>query len=763
VSPLRRRGVAAAALLCVGVLVGVVAVTRDGAGTRPDGATAQAAPVSPRSSAPATTSAAPSSSTTAPAPSTRPSPAAAPTPSAPKPATPAPWPPAPVGLTGPVSDVLADAPANGPVRIVTVARDAQGSPRITVTTTRNRSSAAALVRQARETPGALVVGVDHKVRVADVGQPTPVTSAGIARATPVRASDVAAPSNDTYRGIQWALDTLQAETAWNLHQAIGQVVAVVDTGVDGSHPDLAAHLLRGFDEMTGSGDGRTDPDGHGTHVAGIISAVGGNCQGVAGLADGASILPVRVLGADGSGDASTVAAGIIWAADHGATVINLSLGGGDDPSMAAAVSYAQSKDVVVVAAAGNEREDGNPVEYPAAYPGVVAVAATDYADASAPFSETGSYVTLAAPGVHIASTYPVALGYGPYVYLDGTSMASPYAAASAALVRAAGPTLTATQVINELTSTAQDLGSAGRDDEFGAGLIDPLAALQDILGTVTPAVPDAPNTPAVSPGDRRVVVKWAPSLANGSPVTRYTVTATPGGAVTTVTCGATAATLTGLTNGNAYTFTVTATNGVGTSSASPASAVVRPNGPIGGRGSWFFLNNQNGGPADIVMSYGRTSDQVLVADTAGTGDRLVIRRGNTYYLRNSLTSGPADSSFAYGRATDSVLVGDWDGDGKDTLAVRRGNTYYIKNSLAGGVADQTVIYGRATDTVLVGDWDGDGKDTLAVRRGNTYYIKNSLAGGVADQTVIYGRATDTVLVGDWDGDGTSTLGVRRVS
>jgi len=194
-----------------------------------------------------------------------------------------------------------------------------------------------------------------------------------------------------------------------------------------------------------------------------------------------------------------------------------------------------------------------------------------------------------------------------------------------------------------------------------------------------------------------------------------------------------------------------------------AGPVWAKGGAAGGSGSQFFLNDSFSGTANTIFNYGLAGDAVYVGDWDGNGtDTLMLRRGNTFYLRNTNSGGAADLVFSYGRATDTVLVGDWNGDGTDTLAVRRGNVYYIKNSLAGGVADQTVIYGRATDAVLVGDWDGNGTDTLTVRRGNTYYIKNTLAGGNADSVLAYGKATDTVLVGHWSGGQTGdSLGVRR--
>ena len=137
--------------------------------------------------------------------------------------------------------------------------------------------------------------------------------------------------------------------------------------------------------------------------------------------------------------------------------------------------------------------------------------------------------------------------------------------------------------------------------------------------------------------------------------------------------------------------------------------------------------------------------------------------GNVYFFVNSLRNGPADRVVVYGKSCDQVLVGDWDGDGVDTLAVRRGNRYYFKNSVSGGNADQVIAYGRATDQVLIGDWDGDRTDTVAVRRSAIYYVKDTLAAGTADATFTFGRAQDYAMVGDWDGDGRHTLAVRRTA
>ena len=364
------------------------------------------------------------------------------------------------GLTGFAAPAIAADAASSPapvtgrvaagqhVRIVRIARGS-GSPQVTVAGATGPDAAGQAVREAQSAPGTLAVSVDLR-----------------------RQAQEAAPSDDTYRSLQWALTKLGAETAWPRTSGAGVTVAVIDTGV-AAVPDLSGQLLPGVDYVTGSGNGTADAAGHGTHVAGIIAARANNGLGIAGLAPSVKILPVRVLDADGSGYDSDIANGIVYAADHGASVINLSLGGpGYSSVLAQAVSYALSKNVVVVAAAGNAKQSGNAASYPAALPGVLAVAATDSSDAVAPFSNTGSYVKVAAPGVHVLSTVP-----GGYAYGDGTSMASPYVAAAAALVRSANGGLSESAVVTDLTTTATDLGPAGRDDASGSGLVNPLKAV----------------------------------------------------------------------------------------------------------------------------------------------------------------------------------------------------------------------------------------------------------------------------------------------
>ena len=283
-------------------------------------------------------------------------------------------------------------------------------------------------------------------------------------------------------GPQWWVDRVGFEGAWGggLAQGSGVRVAVVDSGVQADHVDLGrketgGNVAAGVDELPASvaGDERTDSGNHGTHVAGIIAAMDNSIGGIGGAPD-ATIVPARALNG-GSGTVSDVVAAILWAANPAqgdADVINLSVGGPCSDAIYEALQYAVGQGVTVVAAAGN---CGCTTErlYPAAFAdqldGVIAVAATTMGNGHAFYSNVNSYVTIAAPGDQITSTMPE--GNAGYGIKSGTSMASPMVAATAALLKAKCPMYTPAQVRNRLTSTAQDLGPAGRDPSFGAGLV----------------------------------------------------------------------------------------------------------------------------------------------------------------------------------------------------------------------------------------------------------------------------------------------------
>ncbi|MEW9672624.1 S8 family peptidase [Ammoniphilus sp. 3BR4] len=240
--------------------------------------------------------------------------------------------------------------------------------------------------------------------------------------------------NDTYYSYyQYGPQRIQAPSAWDVTQSQASIrIAVVDTGVELNHSDLRGKLLNGYD-FVNNDSFPNDGNGHGTHVAGIAAAVTNNALGIAGVAPLASILPVRVLGNDGSGSLTAVANGIIYAANQGAKVINLSLGSpAPSSTLQNAIQYAWNKGAVIVAAAGN---DASPTpNYPANYPNVIAVASTNENDFRSSFSNYGRWVEVAAPGEDILSTY---IG-NRYAYLSGTSMASPHVAGLAALLLAQG-------------------------------------------------------------------------------------------------------------------------------------------------------------------------------------------------------------------------------------------------------------------------------------------------------------------------------------
>ncbi|MGH2730082.1 MAG: S8 family serine peptidase [Actinomycetota bacterium] len=331
----------------------------------------------------------------------------------------------------------------------------------------------------------------------------------------------AAP-NDPYFGRQWGLVDVQAEEAWTVTTGNAALIAIVDSGVDLTHPDLDANIVSYPDAdfvqpggtcsnkkgiKTCIQDGAEDENGHGTHVAGIAAAETGNGIGVAGVAPGAKILPVRVLDADGSGTTQRVAEGVKYAADRGARVVNLSLSYdatghvskvlGNLRPLYSAIDYAVGKGAVVVVAAGNgpltdAPGPGQPLcAEPARHPGVLCVGAVDQRDAPSWFGNfdvttTGRY--LVAPGgdaltcgSDIFSTYLRSGGTSScspeqgYEALAGTSMAAPFVSGVAALL--AGSGLTSRQIIDCLTSTTDDLGPPGRDPVYGYGRVNAYRAV----------------------------------------------------------------------------------------------------------------------------------------------------------------------------------------------------------------------------------------------------------------------------------------------
>ena len=308
--------------------------------------------------------------------------------------------------------------------------------------------------------------------------------------------------NDPLFDKQWALAKLRATAAWKVSSGREVTIAVIDSGVDLDHPELAGRILKGYDFV--NGDAEPDDDyGHGTQVAGVAAAAANNDDGIAGLAWDAKIMPVKVLDDRGRGMSSNLTCALYWAADKGADILNISIiSFGPSLGMQSAINYATNAGVLIFAAAGNLFEDGNPVTYPAAHEGVIAVAATDRDDDHAWFSSAGSFVDIAAPGVGIFSPFPPS--HDEYRSVHGTSLATPHGAGLAALVLSVAHGLTPEQVETIIKESAVDLGAPGQDDRFGHGRIDAAAAMYLTLSSLPsrlflPAAQFPSPTPTVTP------------------------------------------------------------------------------------------------------------------------------------------------------------------------------------------------------------------------------------------------------------------------
>jgi subtilisin family serine protease len=272
--------------------------------------------------------------------------------------------------------------------------------------------------------------------------------------------------NDPDFSSQWHLGAISAAAAWNITTGVASVpIAMIDSGVDPTHPDIASKLIPGWNFVASSSN-TADNTGHGTATAGTAAAASNNGLGVTGVAWLNPIMPLVVIDATGSGPYSNVASAITYAADHGARIINISLAGTTPSStLQSAVNYAWSKGAVIFAAAGNSSST-SPV-YPAACDNVVAISATEPGDTLASFSDYGSWIDLSAPGDNILTTTNGG-GYGSWY---GTSFSSPIVAATAALALSVNPNLSAQGLVNLMEQNSDDIGAAGYDTSFGWGRV----------------------------------------------------------------------------------------------------------------------------------------------------------------------------------------------------------------------------------------------------------------------------------------------------
>ncbi|MDQ7095558.1 S8 family serine peptidase [Desulfosporosinus sp. PR] len=330
----------------------------------------------------------------------------------------------------------------------------------------------------------VTLGFENKINVSKVitalkNTPGILGAEENCRHTLAVATDSSIPQ-DPYYEDQWSITNGDVQGAWGMG-ATGQgvTIAVVDTGVDLDHPDLQDNLVPGYNAITRSEvpGACQDDNGHGTHVAGIAAAER-NDVGIVGVAYRAKIMPIKAMDSEGNGYNDAIASGIVWAADHGAKIINLSLGSENVTSsdiLQKSVTYAFNKGCLLVSAAGNydpSTEENPGIGYPASDPQVIAVSATDRNNTVAPYSITGPEVSLAAPGDEITSDWWSKTDGPGYAKASGSSMAAPFVAGEAALIWGQHPAWPRDQVVKAMEVGVKDLGTLGRDDSYGYGLVD---------------------------------------------------------------------------------------------------------------------------------------------------------------------------------------------------------------------------------------------------------------------------------------------------
>nr|WP_316640482.1 MHFG family PEP-CTERM protein [uncultured Roseateles sp.] len=315
-------------------------------------------------------------------------------------------------------------------------------------------------------------------------------------------------TNDPYLGSQWHLNKIGATSAWDSSQGNGTTIAILDTGVDGTHPDLSARMVAGWNFYDNNADA-SDVLGHGTAVAGAAAASSNNAVGVAGVAGQARIMPLRITDPSGYAYWSTVAQGLTWAADQGAKVANISFNGvAGSLAVQNAAQYMKNKGGLVVVAAGNNGIDENLTPTTTMIP----VSATDQNDLRTSWSSYGSFVAISAPGQDIWTTTKG----GGYQAWWGTSLASPVVAGVVAQMLSAKPTLSNIQQESLLYASATDLGTAGRDPYYGYGRVNAAAAVQASLAASPPADTQAPIAAIAAPAGGATVSAWVAVNVNAS-------------------------------------------------------------------------------------------------------------------------------------------------------------------------------------------------------------------------------------------------------
>jgi serine protease len=535
--------------------------------------------------------------------------------------------------------------------------------------------------------------------------------------------------NDPYYHYQWHFDNasyggIAMAKAWDLSTGSGVVVAVVDTGIRPG-TDLANTAFTAGWDFIDNDDDPTDDNGHGTHVAGTIAQSTNNGLGVAGVAYGCTLMPVRVLDASGVGTDATAADGIRWAADHGAQVINLSLGAdASSETLEQAVTYASDKGVILVCASGNLMGE---VSYPAAYPACIAVGATTYNESVAYYSNGGSALDLTAPGGNdwtdlngdgfidgvLQQTFDKNTGAWAYYFYVGTSMAAPHVSGVAALLIAQGIYTTPAEVKSRLESTAEDKGTPGWDSRYGWGIVNAYAALAG--GPEPPptlsSIAVTPATASLEVGDTQqytatgtysngstqditATVTWDSSNTAVAPIDSVGLATSIGAGTTSIT-----ATLDSVTSGPA-TLTVTGAPSPTLSSiaATPATASLEVDGTQQYTATGTY---SDGSTQDLTASVTWDSSDIAVATIDAAGLATGVSAGTTSITAtlDSVTSGPATLTVTSPSTPGEIQVASLDGSFQPRVAG--------KNIFVRAVMNVTIRDG-AGDPVegatVTGDW-----------------------------------------------------------
>jgi len=411
--------------------------------------------------------------------------------------------------------------------------------------------------------------------------------------------------NDPLWPNEWGPVRTRTNVAWDTTVgSVGTVIAIIDSGVN-PVPDLGSKVLAGYDYVNRDAD-PSDDNGHGTKAAGVAAATGNNGIGVVGYCWSCAVLPVKVLDSTGYGSYSNIASGITYAVDHGARILNLSLGGSSSSSaLSSAVDYAYSKGAVILAAAGNQACDC--ILYPAALPKVIAVGATWSSDTVTNYSNWGTALDLVAPG----DNYSTAAD-GGYALFGGTSSATPATAGIAGLLVSANPGLSPDDVRTALLSTVADLGPAGWDAHYGWGRVDAAAALAVVVGVASSPTPTASPSPTPTPTPTPTLVPTPTPAPTPTPSPTVTPAPTP-----TPSIGAVTNTFTGsLGNKRSKSYAISTSGGALTATL-----------------TWS-------GFGDLSVTLRNTSGQVIATvQGANPGALNAITSAETYSLEVTSRSG----------------------------------------------------------------------------------------------------------------------------